>query len=233
MRIAIVEDNKTEANLFEDQLLKCLPDAIKFSAIDKYGSGEDFLNTKQLYDLAFIDCQLPGMSGVDLGKEMLKRYPPMAICYVTAFMEYAVEGYETNAFRYLLKPVSDEKLTDTLYHFVRNLLNDKYLELTGSSKSPVYAKISEIWYVEASLHRTVVRLKNESITSRLQLIYFEKELDSIEFFKAHRHFLVNLNYIEKLDGNTIFMKNGERIEISYRRRPAFAEAYKEFIKRTG
>ena len=211
MRIAIVEDNKTEANLFEDQLLKCLPDAIKFSAIDKYESGEDFLNTKQLYDLAFIDCQLPGMSG----------------------MEYAVEGYETNAFRYLLKPVSDEKLTDTLNHFVRNLLNDKYLELTGSSRTPVYAKISEIWYVEANLHRTVVRLKNDSVTSRLQLIFFEKELDSIEFFKAHRHFIVNLNYIERLEGNTILMKNGERIEISYRRRPAFAEAYKEFIKRTG
>ena len=231
MRIAIIEDNEAEALALNAQVQSCTPKELKLAGIDLYETGEAFLNSNIFYDLALIDCQLPGCSGVELGKEIRKTNNSTAICYVTAFMEYAVEGYEANAFRYLLKPVSNDKLTEALSFFAERLKRDKLIELTGSMNSPVFARMSEIVYVEAALHRTVVRLRDAHVTSRRSMKDFEKELNSVNFFRTHSHSLVNFQYIEEKNDKTLKMLNGEIIQISRRNINAFNTAFMAYLRR--
>ncbi|CAG7617127.1 Protein-glutamate methylesterase/protein-glutamine glutaminase [Paenibacillus solanacearum] len=70
-------------------------------------------------DLVFLDIEMPGMNGLTVAERLSLRWPHMQIIFVTAYQEYALEAFEVNAFGYLLKPVSKERLAKTLERFRR------------------------------------------------------------------------------------------------------------------
>lgn len=57
----------------------------------------------ELYQLAFLDVDMPGTNGIALGRELKQRSPDIRLVYVSAYLEFAPEGYTVNAYRYLLK----------------------------------------------------------------------------------------------------------------------------------
>ena len=68
-------------------------------------SGEQLLATPELerYQLAFLDVDMPGVNGMVLGRQLKQRCPGLKLVYVSAYLEFALEGYTVNAYRYLLK----------------------------------------------------------------------------------------------------------------------------------
>lgn len=81
-----------------------------------FGDSEDLLAhlEQNQIDMAFLDIEMPGRSGIDLAEEIGRDYPDTSVVFVTAFSQYAVEAFEQNAVDYLLKPVSRERLSKTL-----------------------------------------------------------------------------------------------------------------------
>ncbi|CAG7647410.1 response regulator [Paenibacillus allorhizosphaerae] len=72
-------------------------------------------------DLIFLDIEMPGMNGLTVAERLSLRWPDIQIIFVTAYQEYALEAFEVNAFGYLLKPVSKERLAKTLDRFRRRM----------------------------------------------------------------------------------------------------------------
>ena len=230
MRIAIIEDNEAEARLLQERVSALYPGTHPPKDIDLYASGAQYMEQCRYYDLLLIDCILPDFTGVTLAKQIQKAHPASIFIFVTAYMEFAAEGYETNAIRYLLKPITDDKLSEALIHFDRLIAVDPVLELTGTNKHTVYAKRSQILYVETTGRKTVVRLENTTVYSQKSLLTFESELGSDLFFRTHRQFLVNLRHIVRKDNDTLVLSNGERVTISRRNRAAFNTMYMRYLK---
>lgn len=230
MRIAIIEDCAIEAELLKRKTEMFAPLSFQPVEIDIFKSGEDFLSTGNNYELFFIDCLLPGITGVELAKRIRETNDVAAFVFVTANIEYATDGYEVNAIRYLLKPVLDDKLKEAFLCYEKLAAIDPIVELTGTKRHPVYAKISQIIYIESAEREVVVRLAEKAISSQKTVRDFERIVQDGFFCRTQRGFLVNLQQIVQKDGDTLIMSTGEKVSISRRKKKIFNEKYLDYLR---
>ncbi len=229
MNIAICEDNISEANVLKVKIENYMPKSILITKIDIFECAEDLLGSDELYDLVVFDCKLPDMDGVEAARLYREKNRFATIIFVTAYIEYAAGGYEVDALRYLLKPISNEKLSEALVAFECSLRSDCTVEIRGMH-APFFVKASEIMYIEAVGRRTVVRLEGTAVESHKSLSVFEHEIRSDAFFKTRRQFIVNMKYIRRKDGNELYMENGEKVIISRRTLANFNKVYANYLK---
>ncbi len=229
MNIAICEDNEKEAVQLKLMLENYMPHSLLISDIDIYSNATSFLESEKIYDLVVFDCKLPDIDGVKAAKIFRKKNSVAAIIFITAFLEYATGGYEVDALRFLLKPVNPKKLAEALVALENKLKNECMLEITGQHE-PYYAKSTDIMYIEVVERRTIVRFEDFSVESHKSLATFEQEIRSDAFFKTRRQFIVNMKFIQRKNGNEIYMQNGEKVIISRRRLADFNEKYANFLK---
>lgn len=229
MNIAICEDNISEATVLKIKIENYMPKSILITKIDVFESGGELLDSDEMYDLVIFDCKLPDMDGVEAARLYREKNRFAIIIFVTAYIEYAAGGYEVNALRYLLKPISNEKLSEALVAVESELRNDCTVEIRGLQE-PFFVKSSEIIYIEAVGRRTVVRLEGTSVESHKSLSVFEQEIRSDAFYKTRRQFIVNMKYVRRKDGNELYMKNGEKVIISRRTLANFNKVYANYLK---
>ena len=138
MRVAICDDEKTQLSITKASL----EDAYKSLdlVVDTYTSGVKLLNAIEgiHYDLVILDIEMPELNGIDTAKHLRKIEEKTAIVFLTSHMEYALEGYEVNALRYLTKPVNTEKLLEIITYLLEQKKKDKRIlrKISLSRRSP-------------------------------------------------------------------------------------------------
>ena len=229
IRIAICEDEKAEAQ----ELAACTAQIIASFGVaakpDIYLSAEDLLASPVYYDLLLLDCKLDQKTGIDVARELRERGCATTIIFVTAYDDYVYEGYEVNAYRYLLKPIDTVVLHKTLLDFVSHFEREKYLDF-ASGKRMVHLKLGEIMYIESSEKQTIIRYTGGSYETAATIAELQARISSYAFFRTHRRFIVNMKYIMEVDKNIIRLTNDEKIEISRRNLAAFNKCYVNYLK---
>lgn len=118
MRVIIVDD--------ERRILQDLEDMIQvyedFQVVGTYINPLHALNeiTITKPDCAFLDIEMPGISGIDLAERLLEQDPALDIVFITAFNHYATQAFEVNAMDYVLKPVHPVRFEKTIEKLIKN-----------------------------------------------------------------------------------------------------------------
>ena len=159
-------------------------------------------------DVAFLDINMSGIDGINLGKIINKLNPKMKIVFITAYREYGADAFDLNAFDYLLKPYSEERIRKTLSNLLeefhlQNLQKDDLskmnkLVVTEDDKF-IFLSFDKIYYIESSEKECLIHTNKKIYTSKLTLSKLEELLPSKKFFKTHRAYLVNLDKIVELE----------------------------------
>jgi two-component system, LytTR family, response regulator len=197
-------------------------------------------------DLVFLDIEMPEYNGFELLSFF--REVDFQIIFVTAYNDYALRAFEVSAIDYLLKPVDIDKLKNAVEKVVQRTQNSELENrieiLSEALKTKEFNKIalpmqdgmsfvltSDIVYLEADGSYTEVWLKNGSkILVSKKLKFFEDVLsDKSNFFRSHRSFIVNINYIDKYSKSDsgLVLENGKNIIISRERKFEFEQILKE------
>jgi DNA-binding LytR/AlgR family response regulator len=174
------------------------------------GSAEDaieFLKTNKA-DLIFTDIQMPGINGIDFvrsaGNESL-------FIFITAYPEYAVEGYELNIIDYLLKPVSYERFLKAVtkareYLALKNATKEKnqadYFFIKCGNK---FEKIffDDVLYAEALENYVKIYTRSKMHISYLTFKSLEEYLSPEKFIRVHKSYIISLSKIDNLDNEII------------------------------
>lgn len=167
-------------------------------------------------DLVFLDIQMPVISGIDFLRSLQK--PPLVV-FTTAYSQYAVEGFELNAVDYLVKPVvferfrlavqkALERMTDTTQAITLNETRPDYLFIRQGSKL-VRVNHSDISYIQAERDFCSVYVENKRLLASLHLKILEDMLPKDKFLRVHRSYIVNLEKIQAVKGNTLELNNAE------------------------
>jgi len=179
-------------------------------------------------DVIFLDIHMPGESGFDLLEKL--EYLPKII-FTTAYSEYAIRSFDFNTIDYLLKPVSDERLSIAI-----NKLTNSSSEANSSTKLPLdihsrmFVKDGEkcfliglesIRYFESCKNYVRIFFNNENAFVKKSLNNIEERLPKKYFFRANRQYVVNLHAIISIeeaisDGYEITMSDGKTLEVSRR-----------------
>ena len=231
MRVLIVDDERLARN----ELNRLLDKFPEIEVVGEASNGETAIEKIQELapDLVFLDIQMPGMTGFEV-LEHLHVVPN--VIFVTAYDEYALKAFEVNALDYVLKPVELSRLEKAIKKVLLKA-EDSSVEEKLSLDSQIFIKDGEkCWFVKLEKVRmfesegNYVRLYFE--TSRPMILKslnnLEKRLSEQEFFRISRKYIINLNWIEKVEawfngGLRVTLKSGEKLEISRRQTSRFKE----------
>ncbi len=156
-----------------------------------------------LVDLMFLDINMPRLSGIRLVK-IMEQAP--AVIFITAYSEYAVEGFELEAIDYLLKPVSQERFLKAIGRFLdqfpRQISQADYI-LVKSDKKIYRVDLDELLYAEALGDYIRIITKEKTLTVYERLSAFAERLPSDRFCRIHKSHLIALSKINYIEGNRI------------------------------
>lgn len=182
----------------------------KFPSIhvaDEADSGSEAM-TKALDlqpDVVFLDVEMPKISGLETAKSLcnLKKMP--LIIFTTAYPQFAAEAFRIEALDYLLKPYDETELADTIRRIEARLLPAEKQDETKLGKLAVesegeihYLFPKEILYIFHEDKISHIIAKQESFQVKITLKELENRLSAFSFFRIHKSYLVNLNYVSRL-----------------------------------
>jgi len=218
IKAIIIDDEENSRDLME-KLLHSFPDIELLGSADSADEGV-MLVMDQMPDLIFLDISMPGKDGFDFISELKKLDHKIDIIFVTAYDQFAIQAFKVSAFDYLLKPVDEESLEETLmrYRSRRNKvsLEDKLNTLIANIEGGMprkKKKISiptrtglmlfspdDILYLEAEGNYTNLKtVSGESYYIPYNLGRIEELIDCNEFKRIGRSYLINFNYLSGFD----------------------------------
>ncbi|MFI3325908.1 MAG: LytTR family DNA-binding domain-containing protein [Clostridia bacterium] len=186
-----------------------------FSAqIKVFSSAENFLFEYEdctNFDILLLDIEMDKINGVELAKEIRKKDETVQIIFITGYSEYIAEGYEVSALHYLMKPLNENKLFETLDRAVEKISKNEKTLLVETKDQTAKIPLYQIKYIDVQQNYiTIHGAENYVIKKTLGSI--EKELDD-RFFRAGRSCIVNLNYINRVTKTDIILSNSEKIPL--------------------
>lgn len=231
MKVAVIDDEQKERETLSGYLNRFGSEYHKKIRIDVFESGDRFLETLgQEYDVIIFDVDMPGMNGLDCARKIRETDENVIILFVTNMAQYAVNGYEVDAIDYIIKPVGYYDFSLKFQKAVRRLSRrtEKSIMLeTGAKVQRV--KVSDIAYVEVLSHYVIYHLKNETIKLRGSMKEQELKLSAYNFSRIHKSYLVNLAYVENIQGNVITVA-GEQLPVGLAYKDAIMQDFLRFIR---
>lgn len=188
---------------------------------EKYEAGKR-------YDVLFLDILMEPVNGIALAKKIRDLDRNVILIFLTAYLEYAPEGYEVNAFRYLLKPVTEKDILEVMMEVRRELEAQRTLWIR-TSECELLLHTRELQYLEVDNKDTILHYMNDTITLRKGMNELEAQLSPFFFFRVHRKFLVNLTHVREFDETHLTLDCGKTIPISRRRSRDFRLALGTYI----
>ena len=229
MRIAICDDEeiyRVELKTILDKLLINVD-----YDIDTFDDGRQLMESfsKAPYDLVFLDIEMPAVDGITLAKSIRSRSENVFIVFLTGHIEYALEGYEVNALRYLTKPVDIGKLKEVIRYVQEKQGSARQLIIREDGEE-ILIDIGDVIYMESMNQNVrIVAAKGEHII-RYNIGDFEEQLKNDGFFRIHRGYLISLSKVKKLVKSDVIMEDGTALPVSRSNLKPLKEALYAYVE---
>ena len=222
-RACIVEDDKESSDKLKALLHRYGEEKGCEFNISTYGDALSFLHDFACnFDIIFMDIELPYRNGMDVVRTIRERDKKVIVIFVTNMAQYAVKGYEVDAFDFIVKPVFYSAFAIKLDRAIERFktLEDREIWINDRS-SKRRLRTSEIRYVEVLHHNLVFHTTGGDYTTYGQLKDAITMLEGSPFSLCNRCFLVNLGYVSAIEEFSVTMTGGEKLQISRNRKKSF------------
>lgn len=231
LKALIVEDNAFMATVLYD-MLQQYAGKIAVSDIAKTGNDALSLIATLKPNVVFLDIELPDMTGFEMLQQIEKIN--FQTVFTTAHSHYAIKAFRFNALDYLVKPINENELDETIKRLLRsannsievkNALSNLAMQSVENQQlvlpqqnGTLRLPLKQITHIEGERNYSTIHLSNglQELSSK-NLAYFENILSDKSFFRSHRSYLVNRYHIKALTEIHFVLKNGNEIPIARRK----------------
>lgn len=216
LRIMICDDSLA----FTAYLRASIRTALKDAAINTYTAAEQVPDAVlRSCDIAFLDIDFAGKdyTGLDIGAKLRALRPNAVIIFVTNYIEYAPEGYEVGAFRYLLKSETERKLPLYLSQALEQMASGREVLTISAGGELTDIPLSEILYIESDQHMVIVHTARRDHSYYSTLTELEEKLSDRGFLRIHKSILVNMNHLKRYQSQQAVLSDGTVLRVSARR----------------
>lgn len=231
IRIAIVDDEEyylqKERQITEDYFagkgVEC--------KVTVYQSAEWFVAgiQEETFDVYILDMEMPKVKGLEAAQAIRIRYPDPIIIFITNYMNYMMEAFEVNTWRYIPKQMLEEKL-EKAYDALIPILQEREKSYLVVQKRGEIEKLnySDIMYMRKEGKYTVIIHMYGECKMRKPLDEMIEELKSDEFMMIEKGFIINIKHVMKLKEGEVYMRDGMILPIRKRGITAVREALLEY-----
>jgi len=194
-----------------------------------FASGEEFLwrcENRVKYDIVFLDISMAKLNGVQTARQIRAFHSDTCIVFVTAFIDYALEGYKVDAVRYIMKDALDDAVEECMDAILakRKMSQVTFSFLEGEKK--LYT--DNLLYVESRKHKLVFFYLEEEIVSYQiydKLDAIGERLEEYGFLRIHKSYLVNMKHIRRICNYKVLLDTGEDLPVPRLKYKAVKEAF--------
>ena len=207
IKVSIIEDEPEIRKL----LCRIIEKQDGFQVVSESGSFSEAITDFNKFhpDVVFIDIDLNGESGLECAKVMTQLNPKLKVIFATAHSEYMANAFEIYAFDYLVKPFDVERVNRTLKRLSESKFqnpetviqpekhSDK-LMIKGKEQIAFIDK-KDIIFIERKENSTTIVTKDEVYRTSVSLGSLEEKLDSGDFMRSHKSYIISLHRITKIE----------------------------------
>ena len=219
VRIIICDDNRTFLDRISADMESAL-DALNAKAkVYPYTQMESIPDSiLSGCDIAFLDIDFEGKryNGIDIARKIRTVRKDTVIIFVTNYIEYAPEGYEVNAFRYVLKSDIQKKLPDYLPEALSQLRTERETMKIQNGGELITIALADISYMESQQHTVIIHTPQKEYRCYKSLTALEEELQDKGFLRIHNSYLVNMAHITKYTSTEAVLSDGSCLRVSAR-----------------
>ena len=230
--ISICDDNAAEATGIKAMVDTWAQEKCHAIGIDAFSSAEQFLfhyADHPEYDILLLDIEMEGISGMELARRIRKDNHTVQIIFITGFSDYMQEGYDVEALHYLMKPVSQEKLSEVLNRAVARLQKPQKSIVCAVDGTAQRIFLDEIVYMEILSHTLTIHGRQD-YQLHMTIGEIQKQLGD-QFCRCHRSFLVNLEKIRTIRKTDILMDTGVSVPMSRRLAADVNQAFFQYYRK--
>lgn len=231
-KIVLCEDELNQQELIKRFIEKIFEGRNEEYELLIYRSGECLIEDyPKNVDIFLLDIQLEEIDGMTLARKIRSMYDQnVEIIFTTSLIDYVQEGYEVRAYRYLLKPINLDELEKHLISCFNEIERNKGKDLILSSKTEMFKiNTADIYYIEVLKREITIHTKTDKYSINMTMDSIESKINQKNFYRCHKSYLVNLDYVVNVKQYVAIMENKEEVTISRYRFKAFKDVYLESL----
>ncbi|RKI24556.1 DNA-binding response regulator [bacterium 1xD8-6] len=221
VKIAVCDDEIIFARKLEKIINKyCTVKQIPFQ-IDIYQSGKEFIadNIKMMeYQIVFLDINMEEIDGLEAARELRKLCRDTYVIFVTAFINYTLEGYKVDAIRYLLKSDGNfgQSVCESLDAVFEKMQYKPHIREFSFQQGARRVALEKIVYIESSLHKLTFYVAEEGIVpyTMYETLNHIAAIFSGDFVRIHQSYLVNLRFVRRIEGNNLLLQDNLALPVA-------------------
>lgn len=226
-QIAVCDDSSFDTETISSYILELKNQSI-FPEISKYSSGPDLLEDYKKgrrFQCVILDMLMVPMDGISTAKALRNYDFYVPILIVTSTAQFALEGYQVNAWRYLVKPINKDLFLKELVSIYKEETLEKPNCYVVRNEAGIHRiRYSDIVYFESDLHTIKLRTMKEEYCFRGSISEIEERMAPYFFFRVHKSYVVNLSHIKTIFKSSLLMENGDTVFLSKHRSAKLYEA---------
>lgn len=233
VRIIICDDNRLFLTMLESRIIDCLRQLGVTYKIHTYTSMSEISDPiLSSCDIALLDIDFNSNSynGLDIARKLRSVRKDSVIIFVTNYIEYAPEGYEVRAFRYLLKKDISSKCSACIRDAVEYLDQTKETFKIKVNGEVIDLSMNSILYIESQLRMVTIYVQKDRGIKKYECYAsigeLELQLESCGFLRIHKSYLVNMKHIKRYQCNDVTLDNGTLLKASEKR---YAEQKRKYL----
>ena len=228
MKVIIVDDEPLGRSIVQEYLQS----HTDIEIVAECSDGFEGMKAIQQYEpnLVFLDIQMPKINGFEM-LELIEN--PPAVIFTTAFDEFAIKAFETNAIDYLLKPFSKDRFDKAIEKYTQQLDNKNKEVVDTAAQSPAQQSrivvkdgnkikiipVNQIQYLEAADDYVKIITADGSFLKKRTMSFFEQSLGAYHFIRIHRSYIVNTQLITRIDPyekdmHIVILNTGAKLSVS-------------------
>lgn len=226
MKIAICDDEIKYINDVEKHLNQYFSEHGLSLTLFEYDNGADLLNANIEFDIVFLDIEMPGINGIELGRKLQESNPDLVIIYITAYNHYLDDALDLGITRFFDKPIDSKRFYKGLDRSIEKLNQTKAeIRLMDPDNGVDTIKIDDIIYLEIMQRKTKIVTKDKTYYSKSNLNDWRERLNKSYFESPHNSFIVNTNHITNFGKDHIILDGDHLVPIAYRKKAEFKKKF--------
>ena len=231
MKIAVCDDEE-DFNKRTVELISSMLEKPEDCEITICSSGEELLfkYREEAFDIVFLDIEMGGLNGLDTARQIRKHDENVIIVFLTSYEEFALEGYEVNAYRYLIKN-QPEYIYKKQFQSIFQEYSQKHKCFVISERNNIVRiYLKDICFFEVLNKKVTVHTTTNTYEYTGKLSEVESQLaNDASFIRTHKSYIINIAQVDSIRNTDIVMKNSENARMSRKLRKNVVERYLSYM----
>lgn len=230
-RIALCDDEIEQLELMKQIIGERLQHANVEFVLEKYLSGKSLLNAKGAFDVAFLDVEMPGMTGIEVARALLQKSSELNIVFVSSYEEMVFEAIRVRPLRFVRKRFLAEELSEAVDFALEIQKKREGVIRFISGKSEFELKTCDIICVETSGHYLEINAKSGQYRVRGKIADYLDEFKMQDFLQIQKGIVVNMQRIDSIKGDKVHLEDGQYFNISRGSKDTIKKEFLRFMRK--